>query len=141
MYTKKNCWLYVATDNAQNFMVLMSREAARYLVFTWDVTDDEIAEIAEKFYSTGLEDGLDLDNDTWTDGVFYQSKEFNWFEQADIYVERLPWYAVLMDEDDTDWGTGSHSRSKALRMAIEMGAARIAKIDGSECVDIEDMDN
>jgi hypothetical protein len=137
MYTNKDFNLYVATDNAQNFMVLDSKTEDRYLVFTWDVTDDEIAEITEKFFDTGLEAGLDMLNDEWSHGDFRD--EFNWTQAADDYVKTLTWYAVLMDEDDTDWGTGSHSKRKALRMAIEMKAAKVANIDGSECVDIEEV--
>lgn len=40
------------------------------------------------------------------------------------------WYAALRDREDTDWGYGSHERSEAERMALEMGKdAYIAVID------------
>lgn len=39
------------------------------------------------------------------------------------------WYAVLMDEDDNDWGTGSHIREEAVAMAKRMGARMVASIE------------
>ena len=40
-----------------------------------------------------------------------------------------PWYAVLMDEEDNDWGTGSKSLDEAKAMAARMGAPLIAVIE------------
>lgn len=48
------------------------------------------------------------------------------------------WYAVMMDKEDTDWGTGSHDLDEAMDMARRMGAERIAVIEDSAdpiCVD------
>lgn len=48
------------------------------------------------------------------------------------------WYAVMMDKEDTDWGTGSHDLDEAMDMARRMGAEKIAVIeDGADptCVD------
>lgn len=52
----------------------------------------------------------------------------------------LIWYAVEMDEDDNDWGTGSYSLEEAKEMAERMDAKYIAVIDGSECVEVIEMD-
>lgn len=49
------------------------------------------------------------------------------------------WYAVLMNREDTDWGTGSHDYNEAVRMGQETGADEIAVIDESGdpvCVDV-----
>lgn len=61
------------------------------------------------------------------------------------YGEKEPeqagdWYAVEMDEDDNDWGTGSYSLKEAKEMAEHMGAKYIAVIDGSECVQVIEME-
>lgn len=52
----------------------------------------------------------------------------------------LTWYAVEMDEDDNDWGTGSYSLKEAKEMAEHMGAKYVAVIDGSECVQVIEME-
>ena len=41
------------------------------------------------------------------------------------------WYAVMMDREDNDWGTGSFDIAEAKAKAITMGCdAYIAVIDG-----------
>ena len=50
------------------------------------------------------------------------------------------WYAVLVDEDDNDWGTGSYDLRDAIKMAEKYGEeAYIAVIEEGEldnvCVD------
>ena len=53
------------------------------------------------------------------------------------------WYAVMMDNEDTDWGTGSDDMEKAIEMAKEARAnghedAYVAVIDDGDdptCVD------
>lgn len=40
------------------------------------------------------------------------------------------WYAVMMDRDDTDWGTGSFDLEAAKAKAIALDAEYIAVIDG-----------
>lgn len=43
------------------------------------------------------------------------------------------WYAVLADENDNDWGTGSETGVKALRIAERLGEnAYVAVIDVSD---------
>ena len=45
----------------------------------------------------------------------------------------LTWYAVLRDEDDNDWGTGSYDYDEAVEMAKQYGDdARIAVIDDGD---------
>lgn len=52
------------------------------------------------------------------------------------------WYAIQMDEDDVDWGTGSCDLEDAKKKAIDMGAYRIAIIKDNDCIDeIYDFDN
>lgn len=48
------------------------------------------------------------------------------------------WYAVLMDEEDNDWGTGSYDKTEAMEMAERMEAEKIAVIemgDDPVCID------
>lgn len=48
------------------------------------------------------------------------------------------WYAVMMDNDDTDWGTGSYDLDEAKRMVAEYPEGYIAVIkEGNDpvCVD------
>lgn len=40
------------------------------------------------------------------------------------------WFAVEMNEEDNDWGTGSFDWDEAVEMARRMGAYKIATIDG-----------
>lgn len=40
------------------------------------------------------------------------------------------WFAVEMNEEDNDWGTGSFDWNEAVEMAHRMGAYKIATIDG-----------
>lgn len=50
-------------------------------------------------------------------------------------AEPETWYAVLMDREDTDWGTGSRSLDEAREMAARVGAPLIAVIaDGPDPV-------
>lgn len=43
------------------------------------------------------------------------------------------WYAVLMDDDDDDWGYGSENRTEAIEMAENIGEdAYIAVIDTTD---------
>ena len=39
------------------------------------------------------------------------------------------WYAVMMDNDDTDWGTGSYSLDEAKEMVKNYPDGYIAVID------------
>ena len=39
------------------------------------------------------------------------------------------WYAVQMDEDDTDWGTGSYDKVEAIEKAEQREALKIAVIE------------
>lgn len=64
--------------------------------------------------------------------------------------EMKTWYAVLRDNDDNDWGTGSHNLAEAMQMARKLRAegdqdAYIAVIDDGidpVCVDtIRDLDD
>lgn len=48
------------------------------------------------------------------------------------------WYAVMQDNEDTDWGTGSYDLAEAERMAEKYPEGYIAVIDVSGdpiCVD------
>ena len=51
------------------------------------------------------------------------------------------WYAVLVDENDNDWGTGSADLEEAKKMAVNYGdAAYIAEIeDGDDPVCIHEI--
>lgn len=67
-------------------------------------------------------------------------EEFNSFmakqpEQPDAFFTE--WYAIQMDEDDNDWGTGSFDKDEAIEMARERGYKYIATIEGEWDVDGE----
>lgn len=40
------------------------------------------------------------------------------------------WYAILRDEEDNDWGSGSFNKEEAINMAKAQNFKRIAVIDG-----------
>lgn len=46
------------------------------------------------------------------------------------------WYAVELDENDNDWGTGSYDYCEALEIARKQGAKYIALIGRDVCVGI-----
>lgn len=58
-------------------------------------------------------------------------------------MKNTMWYAVMLDNDDTDWGTGSNNMDEAIEMAKKYRAERsedayIAVIDDEGdpiCVD------
>ena len=50
------------------------------------------------------------------------------------------WYAVMMSNDDTDWGTGSYSLDEAKEMVKNYPDGYIAVIDeGSDPICIEEI--
>lgn len=61
------------------------------------------------------------------------------FEETMSDFETAYWYAVLRDEEDNDWGTGSYVLDEAKEMAIGYGEkAYIAVIyedDNPVCID------
>lgn len=67
-------------------------------------------------------------------------EEFNSFmakqpEQPEVFFSE--WYAIQMDEDDNDWGTGSFDKDEAIKMAQERGYKFVATIAGEWDVDGE----
>lgn len=48
----------------------------------------------------------------------------------------LPWYAVIMSKDDTDWGTGSFDLEEAQTIAKRLEADHIEKIVSDVCDEI-----
>jgi len=65
------------------------------------------------------------------------------FETEDELIDFMEreygmWYAIMMDDDDTDWGFGSNDRDEAISLARSMDAKYIAVIkmgDDPVCVD------
>lgn len=52
----------------------------------------------------------------------------------------IKWYAILMDDDDNDWGTGSYNFEEAIEKATYMGAKKIAIIEmGPDPICIEEV--
>lgn len=41
------------------------------------------------------------------------------------------WYAILRDDEDNDWGSGSFDWDEAVRMAKAAGFEQIAEINGN----------
>ena len=55
-------------------------------------------------------------------------------------MENRKWYAVQMDREDNDWGTGSYDLGEAVLMAKKMGAGLIAVIEeGDDPICIDEM--
>lgn len=55
-------------------------------------------------------------------------------------MESKKWYAVEMDRDDNDWGTGSYDFDEAVKMAKRMGAEIIAVIEmGDDPICVEEI--
>lgn len=80
LYTAGDYRLYVAADNAMNFMVLDSKTEDKYLVFEWDLATCQQADIARKFYKEGLT-ADSFANDKWMDGDM--KEVFQWYKEAD----------------------------------------------------------
>lgn len=72
--------------------------------------------------------------------AFNVHQGWQWERHSDGLAEddHGTWYAVLMDDEDTDWGTGSRSLDEAKAMAARMGAPLIAVIeDGPDPVCVQ----
>lgn len=49
------------------------------------------------------------------------------------------WYAILKDNEDNDWGTGSFDRAEAIEMAKKADYKLLATIENDVCVKIEEV--
>lgn len=120
-YTSKDYRLYTAADNGTaGFMVLESKTENKYLVFDWDLSDKEIVDTADKFYSGILCDN-DFQTEEWTEGDF-RKEGFTWFQEADEYVKGLPAeYTVIWVAGKRDGETLKEfdDRSDAIQFANE----------------------
>lgn len=45
---------------------------------------------------------------------------------------RMKWYAVMMDDEDIDWGTGSYNKNEALKMLHRMEADHIDIVEDND---------
>lgn len=68
-----------------------------------------------------------------SDEVHRLAREWD-MDEDELIDEQLievyhPWYAVEMNEEDNDWGTGSYDYKEAVAMAERMEARYIAVID------------
>lgn len=50
-------------------------------------------------------------------------------------MENKVWYAVMMDQDDTDFGIGSYDLDTAKRMLLQHPDGYIAVILNEQCID------
>lgn len=59
------------------------------------------------------------------------------------YENKIVWYAVLIDEDDNDYGTGSFDFIKACEMLENLGGEKIAFVDDNDgfCLDVIERDD
>lgn len=59
------------------------------------------------------------------------------------YENKIIWYAVLIDEDDNDYGTGSFDFIKACEMLENLGGEKIAFVDDNDgfCLDVIERDD
>lgn len=59
------------------------------------------------------------------------------------YEDKSIWYAVLVDEDDNDYGTGSFDFIKACEMLESLNGEKIAIVDDNDgyCLDIIEKDD
>lgn len=95
------------------YPICVGRHEAEHLLAEWGYEDEEFAEI-------------------WREATKSDIAEYG--------VEEQIWYAIEVDEDDNDWGTGSFEYDEAVRMLRETAEyhpdARIAviKIDQYDSV-------
>ncbi|MBQ1772420.1 MAG: hypothetical protein II000_10830 [Clostridia bacterium] len=100
----------------------------------WEEIADFLNDIIRE---RGIEDDHNAVNDLW---------EEYWHEELpDAPSPKRIWYAVVLDQEDTDWGTGSFDKDEAIRMCLsyredeEYKDAYIAMIDDGPdpvCIDV-----
>ena len=100
----------------------------------WEDIADYLNDIIRE---RGIEDDHNAVNDLW---------EAYWHEELpDAPAPKRIWYAVVLDQEDTDWGTGSFDKDEAIRMCLsyredeEYKDAYIAVIDDGPdpvCIDV-----
>lgn len=71
-----------------------------------------------------------MDDETFEDVVMLYTEDGDsvFYDEVDAWDRKKPWCAVMMDETDSDWSTGSYSYEEAKQMARRMGAKYIGVI-------------
>lgn len=119
---KKNIETKVAEEWSMDEDLVLRTQNPRE-VFSWMFEQDW----AEDFSGYCIEE-YEVDED----GEFVNGSDYDTLEN---FEKRYgTWYAVLTDNEDNDWGTGSHSLDEAQKMVAEYKAngykdAHIAVID------------
>lgn len=91
---------------------------------------------------------IDEDGEFISGGDYWSNDRYRFYngecyviEGGDIFGFQRLWYAILEDEEDADWGTGSFDYDDAVEMAKERGYSMIAVIkeavEYGEVVDTE----
>ena len=120
-----------------------------YATVTADMTDDEIKELCEKVCDEYVED---MKEEWYRDSseryvshraprvwLRADGDEFTVYDEEDVEPEDSYWFAIQMDREDTDWGTGSYDLDEAMAKAADNGARYIAVIDETDdpiCIDM-----
>lgn len=74
-----DCWLYEAQSNGLNFLILEEEYRGRHIIFNWDVSEEEVNAITEKFLGVGLTED-DFQNDAkWEYGDFREKHRFIYY--------------------------------------------------------------
>lgn len=96
--------------------------------------DRKIAEIREADDKTEVYVELTADEEAQIGTPGFDLAEI--LEDESRWVKVLDkWYAVMMDHEDSDWGTGSYDYDEAVQMAQDRGAELIAVIQNGTCVE------
>lgn len=64
------CWLYKAESNGMNFLVLEEEYRGRHIIFNWDLSQEEVNAIVQKFLGDGLTEDDFQSDAKWEEGDF-----------------------------------------------------------------------
>jgi len=77
LYAPDNyCWLYKAEGNGMNFLVLEEEYRRRHIIFDWDVSQEEVNAIVQKFLGAGLTEDDFQSDAKWEEGDFREKHGF-----------------------------------------------------------------
>ena len=80
--------LYVAEDNANKFLVLYDGTLDRHINVDWDLSDEDIVRIGNRFYAHGLTNA-DVEGWQWTAGTVHDDSNFNIVTECRDYIKEL----------------------------------------------------
>lgn len=116
-FSAHHCFNQVSPENAQEILDFLNEEAEKRGVFDLDEFDQDTADMIKE--------------DIWERHCNVEGYGPKWVNAEE---SRKIWYAVLEDNDDNDWGYGSHDLDEAQKMVAKFRSigyddAYIAVID------------